>query len=449
MNINPKNKSSFKLFDLILHGKYVDVSMSLFLVGICILFNIVISHHYFHTAITGTDQSTYNGIALALLHGTNLAKVGNFTIDIGQEVTPFYSAFVAFTYYLHPSIYSLIILQVILNCASILLLFASLKILTQNKILSFFIALVFIFYFPLWGLNFYVMMEVPTVFLISLIIYLLVVFFRTNTIKNLYQAVAVFSFLVLMNNRFIVLFGVLFLFIAYLTFKKPGITIIQLSIAALISILVISPWFVRQYNTYHQFVFFTPLWHNVLAKNNLLVNPIPIVSIEDQYEAKNVKSYEEYSQQLINSGYPASKLMTKEKYLLVLNNNNGKIYTERLLRYFTLYERDYNQLYSNSYTILPPSSLPFCVIQLVILLPLFLFSLAGAIIAFVKKDKFIILLVMFSISHICLHILINYIDRYRLSILPVLILLAAFGIYNILPIFFSNNIYSKNERQNT
>lgn len=401
------------------------------LVIACVLFNLVISNHYFHTKYS-PDEMVYNNIALALLDGKSDFDWGNRTqIDIGQEVTPFYSAIVAFTYFIAPSPWSPVIFNIILSCAAIILLFYTISNVTNNKLLSFLLSFGFIFYFPLWAYNYYIMMEITTVFFLSLLLFLLTRYFTTRQNKFLFLTTLAFSIFILINNRFIVLFGVYVIFMALYLVVKNRLDLKSFLLSLLLAIAVVSPWFIRQYKQYDQFVFFTPLWNNVVANKIGLFKPVDFISLEEPHKVTGPLTYEQFVSQS-NSNSPSganlAPLTRAEFKKLIRENESRNIYLARIKRYFNLYSSKYIFYGPESIRLLPPSSKPYILIQLVLLLPIFFFSGIGIIIAILKKHWLMIMLSMFFISHLFLHMLIHYIDRYRLTILPVLLVLAAYGI---------------------
>jgi hypothetical protein len=67
-------------------------------------------------------------------------------------------------------------------------------------------------------------------------------------------------------------------------------------------------------------------------------------------------------------------------------------------------------------------------------------SFVGIVFALKNKNPFINLLSLIYISHIILHIYVNFIDRYRHTVLPVIYLIAGYGLWELLK--YASN-YSK------
>ncbi len=410
------------------------------LVIVCVLFNIIISGHYFHSKLS-SDENLYNLMANAIFNGDSYYVENGEKVDLGFEVTPFFSYFIAFTYLIAgKSIVNIIVLNVFLNCLTILFLYFTIILIVRNVLISFLLSFAFIFYFLLWGFNFYIMMEITTVFFLSITIYLFTKYYYNKTTYFLYLAVAFFSLLVLINNRFVVLFIAFYGFQLFLTiveklnFRKLFIYPI------IISIFVIAPWFIRQAIIYEHFVLFTPTWNNLVADKTGFLRKINMPTDADDITIGKPKEFIFYSNFIereygVSDPLRGSQSFTIEKYNnLVKSFNNGQsIYLNRLQRYFTLYNSDFKFMAPNDYRILVPDTIPYKIIQLLILLPLFTFSILGLIIALFKKNWIIVLLGLLFISHILLHVIIHYIDRYRLTILPVLVIITGYGIVQILP----------------
>jgi hypothetical protein len=413
--------------------------LSIILVSICLIFNFYISRHYSHNDLY-SDEKLYSWIAHALLKGDNFYIEGESQIDIGYEVTPFYPALVAFTFIfggenqMNP-----IILNIIFNCLTIILIFHLAILLTKNYYLSFLIILGFIFYFLLWGYNFHVLMEITTVFFLTLSLYLYSKYFYTGKYSLLYQSCVAFSILCLINNRFIVLFST-FLFCHFLislinkaNFQKSFI------IPVLIAFTLISPWFLRQYLVYDQFVFFTPTWNNVVANKLGILNRVNVDTDADNIAIPQPFDYEYYVKDLDerygqDNQLRGSDVFTPEKYAILVRefNYDENIYLNRAKRYFSLYNKDFNFTAPDDFRLKVPSTIPFKIIQIFILLPMFVFTLIGVLMAFSRKNWLIILFSVLFFAHLFLHVLIHYIDRYRVTVLPILLLISTYSINEIL-----------------
>lgn len=417
--------------------KYFNLILIIILIVSCILFNVIMSKRYYseQAGSSGSDPVLYNTMAIAILNGNNYFMIGDTKADIGREVTPFYSALVAITYFVGGvNIRNPYILNVIFNCLAIVLLFLTIELITKKKFVSFLFSFVLIFYYPLWKMNFSIMMEVTTVFFISLTVYLFSKYYYGNKTKYLYFSTTAFSLLCLINNRFIILCFTFFVFLFIFTcIKKYSIQRVFL-VPSLIALLIISPWFIRQYIVYDQFVFFTPLWNNVVSDGIGILKRVNIPTGADDKGADKPLEYEEYIKDL--KGYNTEDIQQKrisaftfEKYKEVIDRHNYQenIYMARLKKYFTLFYKDFQFTGPKDYRLVAPSTKPYKMIQIFILMPLFILSLFGFIISIEKTELLIIFFSALFFSHVLLHVLVHYIDRYRLTILPVLLIIAVYG----------------------
>jgi 4-amino-4-deoxy-L-arabinose transferase-like glycosyltransferase len=255
---------------------------------------------------------------------------GNAKFDIGIEVTPFYSTIIAATYYIFGyNTRNVFILNIILNCFVIILLFRITLLITKQKIISFITSFVFIFYYLLWSMNFSLMMEVPTVLLLSLSTYYLGKYYYEQKIKFIYFATIIQAVLCLMNNRFIVLqfvfWALLFVYIIYKRMSWKS----HFALPIVLFLFIISPWFIRQYVTYHNFVFFTPMWNNVIEQKFGLLKRIDVKT--DVNNTTNRKqgphSYSEYVDKINEKQKNRSgntKPFTLEKYNSLTSEINEK-----------------------------------------------------------------------------------------------------------------------------
>ena len=334
----------------------VSLLSILIIILVFIAFNLVISGHYIHEEFT-PDEHLYNSMAISISKGLNHFKYEDQDLDIGQEVTPFFSALVAGVYLIKYSIWSLYILHITISCLTIGILFLIIKEITGSFIVSCLSTMVFILYFPLWAYNYYVMMEIPTVFLLTITIYFIVNYFKENRLLHLVFSLALFSILVLLNNRFFVLLIVYLLFLLTHALYNRKLLLNRLFYAILIPVLIIGPWFARQYKVYDQFVFFTPLWNNLVSEKIGLFKPVDFSSIEDMSESFILQDYNYYLSKIEDGRTRFTNndnSLTYEKFEAAIRDRDRikNIYLARFVRYFTLYDKDYRFLYPDSYRML-------------------------------------------------------------------------------------------------
>jgi len=313
---------------------------------ICSIFNVLISFRYWQEPIHG-DAVLYEKISLSLLHGEKTYEQNGVNVDLAHEVTPFYSAFISLVYFISSqSPKNVFIVQIFFNCLTILFLFLIVNKITSNKWLSFLSSLLFIFYYPLWRFNFNLLMEIPSVFILSLSFLFLVEYFVDRKKNRLFLSVFVLSILVLINNRFIAVLAVLLVAIFIYGIRTKSFN--NSFIILLISFLTISPWFVRQYWIYHQFVFFTPIRHNSVAMATGLFQKININEVSSDKSHSKIPSYVDCLE-MIEESHSGSKrnnvikIFTFEKYNALIKsiNLNKNVYLDRIERSFKIYNSDF------------------------------------------------------------------------------------------------------------
>lgn len=418
------------------------------LVLTCLFLNVLLFQKYSDNKLS-PDQNLYNAIATSILNGETMYCECDTYEDIGVKVTPFYSALVAFSYYIGGNHYtSPYILNVLFNCLTILLLYYTLNLISRHRFLSFILSFSLIFYYILWSLNFSIMMEVTTVFFISLCLYFIAKFYDTQKIKYLYFTSIFQAILCLINNRFIVLqivfWMLLFIFIVF----KQRVFIKNYFYSFVLFILVLSPWFIRQYIVYDQFVFFTPLWHNVIEKKFGIFDKVNISTDADNLRSitQSPLSYEDYLNDNASNENFKMKSFTKERYLDLIDgvkNNNKSIVYENFVNYFTLYNNEFRFVNSKDFRLVSPSGMAKKYTQIIFLIPMIIMSGIAFIIAIRRKNYYLILLMAFFITHVLLFSFWGFIERYRLTIIPVLFILGSYGVIEFYKIIAKHKLWQK------
>ena len=415
--------------------KNLTLYLAVALAAMALLVNGLTYRYWYSDTVSG-DAKLYNTIAVALLQGESTYELVDQQWDIAQVVTPFYPALVAGVYFLAgESLGNVYIFNILLFASSVVLLFLSMKTVSQNNWIALVVSLMYLFYYPLLKYNTTVLMEIPTMFFLSLSLYLLVNYFNKKMPGYLYAAIAVFTWLTLVNNRFIVLLGFLaiFLFINSLLEKENFRRTVL--IPAAIILFMLAPWFIRQYIVYNQFVFFTPMWHNDVSDKLGVLNRIDAFTYVDTNifmrpfsfgnYIKRIQKYSregEQTEQRLNA-------FTEDKYnqLMAEHNPNENIYWHRVKRYFTLYFKEFTFSGPQDYRLISPSSSILKLTQILILMPLLLLAALGFYIAMIKKNKTILLFSILFIAHIILHTLVHFNFRYRLTAIPLILIIAAYA----------------------
>lgn len=414
-------------------NKFLIYNVSLGL--IVIIFNFILSLRYFNNTPTG-DELEYESIAKAILQGKSTCDYYAQDVfpDIGLVVTPVYSSIIAAVYFLAGSIpQNVYIFQILLNIVIVILYFNILKLFSSN-LFSFIVSIIFSLYYPLWRMNFALMMEIPSIFLLFIIVYFTYRFLQNFERKYFYTISILWSLLIFMNNRFIVHFIILYTFWIIIFLKNKKFEIRNFLYAFIILILVLTPWHIRQYLVYNSFVIFTPFrvsFLNVEVRNKILQN---------RNESYNYfRNYEDYIKEAdsakinIENKEKFKTLFTIEKYETLKSEYQNRTWFDRLLfnlkENFRIIRADITLSGFEDARLVSPASKIHNIINLVYLLPAFILFPVGIYFSLKKKSIFLISLIIIIFSNILLNSIIACIERYRALTLPLTFLVSSQGVY--------------------
>jgi 4-amino-4-deoxy-L-arabinose transferase-like glycosyltransferase len=417
-----------------MHFKYKNEHLILFLLaGTYLLMNAHFLIKYSGDPV-GFDALLYKTIALTLINQ------GADSYDAYANITPGYPGIIALIYSIFGTndLY-VYIFQMLLGLATILLSYKIFSILTKTS----FIALIFtgllVANYSLWKFNVALLMEAVSIFLLTLSVYFLILNFYKSKSSGLYLFTVTFTLLVFINNRFIFHISILLiaLFIYFIFIKKQYLVFMKI---CSIFIFLLLPWFVFQYNRYHQFVFFTPLWNNKI--NSIVGIPKKVdVFTESDKETIMFESYKpgfiDYKNEInINRGKEYADKFTINDYnriMKVYNENSKlKIYEYRLYRFFIPVQFNYALNSPNDYRLIYPSNKKRLFEGVFITTPLLLFALIGFILSVRFANLFSFLLALLFLSHILLFMFMGFVERYRYSILPVVYILACYSVFELI-----------------
>jgi hypothetical protein len=226
----------------------------------------------------------------------------------------------------------------------------------------------------------------------------------------------------------------------FLVLLKEKGGIILFSRAVFCFILILSPWFVREYCIYKQPVLFTPVWNNV---SNKLFSYPPKLNVETSSESEMRYSnelpvtFEDYKQEILKArGVKDAEGFKIEDYNRLISRYNPQnrlgVYIYRLRWFFIPISFHYEILGPTDKRLVLPSNINKLIAGIFNLIPILILSLIGVFFAFKNNNIFARFLSFLFISHVILHVYINFVDRYRHTILPVIYLLAGYGLMELL-----------------
>ena len=298
----------------------------------------------------------------------------------------------------------LLTIQVLLNVFSIIILYKIVYEFENN-----YVPILISFIFAFFPLNIYASLQVSSItlqiFLILSFLYYFIKLIGENNKKNLFLFSLMSGFLILIRGEFILFY--LFSLIYLLMLNKKIKTLI---ISALLTILVISPYLVRNYYNFDTLVLTKSFGYNLLKGNNptLKVEGSPSF-IEEKFDMQNlnIKSDNKYEINLDN--------FYKEKALDNIKKDPIQYIKFYLIKIFSFLFFDLNSSYPGYYNLF--HLIPKILISLL--------SIFGAIFA-LRKKGFFQFISIFYILNICLFSIFFILPRYSLILLPIKLLLSIF-----------------------
>ena len=265
------------------------------------------------------------------------------------------------------------------------------------------------FIFAFFPLNIYASVQVSSItlqiFLILSFLFYFIELIEKNKFNNLFLFSLVSGFLILIRGEFILFY--FFSLIYLLILNKKIKTFI---ISAILTILVISPYLVRNYYNFNTLVLTKSFGYNLLKGNNPTLkaegNP-SFIEKELDRQNLNIKADNRYEINLDN--------FYKEKAFDNIKNNPIQYMKFYLLKIFSFVFFDFNSSYPNYYNLF----------HLVPKILISLLSIFGAIFA-LRKKGFFQFISIFYIINICLFSIFFILPRYSLILLPIKLLLSIF-----------------------
>lgn len=392
------------------------------------------------------DAGEYLKIAESILSNSNTYSRHGNIVNISTATTPFYSLLIAVPYYLSGHNFkSIYLFQVLLSFFSVLLFFQLTKKIT-SPLIALGASIFLLLYYPIWKMNFSVLMEISTIFFFLMFLFLLHRFFSSWRVVWLYLSVMSLTFLVLLNNRFIVHYAFILPFLIFVLIagkqhvkhhNPKKIPLGHYLPAFLFSLICIAGWNVKQAVTFDEFVIFTPKWTELVSKATGGIIPASKVmkKIGEERMPKEFLSYQEALESLetgsLARGKEIARSFTYERYLTLKKQYESTtrvdVYADRIKNFFRVGNFELRYMSAGDPRLVTPSSFKKNAVDIGILLPVFLLSCIGVYFAVKNRDIFMQVILVLIFSHIILHTLVLYIERYRITVLPLFFILAAYG----------------------
>jgi hypothetical protein len=408
-----------------------------------VIANLAMSTRYFMTdAQLAGDQRYYYEVGRTIAQGNTWVE--HIGTDIGAGLAPGYSFILAGVFYIYgDNVANAYYLNIILHTFIAVFMFY-LMMQISNTLFAWLFSIWLFFYYQIWRMNYQVMMEISTIFIIAIVFFFLFIYVKNQQIKYLVIFSVLAGILVFVNNRFIFHLAVMLITIpvyAYFTqyFRYKDVVIVGIGI-----ILVLLPWHIRQYLHYDEVVIFAPGRTEIISSAVERGDDSIQNEIHNRMQQNVILSYDQYLEGFKNiSGMTESRMtgirerFTEEKYVQMVreyeNKYNGgyRKVISRLAGFWRIWQFDFSFKYGGDTRIVPPARLSANIINILFLTPMFLFFIAGVVYGFYNKAVFIQMVSIFILSHWILHGYIHYISRYRVTVLPLIFLVGWYGIYRV------------------
>ena len=434
------------------------------------------------------DALLYHSIADAILKSSSNIIINNDQFgedDIGLVIMPGYPFIVAIVYFVFGEEYiNVIMFQIIISLIAILV-YNKISQKLYSPCIAFLATLWLISYQPFLKYSSYLLIESLTLSLLIFSIFFIQKYFRNYINKDLYIFSLIFAVLISVNNRFIVHAAFIFTFLFILSLKFRKVHLRSVILSGLTVVMILLPWHIRQYVVYNKIILFSPIRTGQAVGSETIFdddgNGINIGKSSDPY-----LTFEDVKGHVLESAknHPEkiekyTKEITREKYNEMKKNYHSakgyRQYLSRFLGFFELYRADYRFGFGGDMRISTPN-INNSELYKTLLVILFIFILlTTSIITYIQKKKFVfrisncsILLILFWIlirswpiielgfmfffmffgimyifkrknlfygalfvlflAHLFLHTYVCYIDRYRVTIIPIIFLLGWYGI---------------------
>ena len=296
----------------------------------------------------------------------------------------------------------IIAIQIIISLLSTYIFFKIAKNFTNYKF-----SILFSTIFCLFPINIYSVTQISSVtlqiFLLLFYIFFFIEFLKNKTYLNLALFTVVASLLILIRGEFFI-----FYFFTLLYFLYPaGIKINKILISIFLTLILISPYVIRNYNIFNTVVLTKSFGFNLLKGNNpetTVEGNSLFISTTFPKQDMPIKIDNKYEMNLDNFYRARAVEFIKDEPLKYL-----KLYCLKIISYIFI---DFNSTYPNYYNL--AHVIPKIILSI--------FTILGAIIS-LKKKGFFQYLSLFYFGQIFLFSIFFILPRYSVMLLPVHLLL--------------------------
>lgn len=388
------------------------------------------------------DEREYESIAQAIMNGKSTTDFyfQEYNInhnDIGLLVTPLYPAFIALVYKCFGAnpLY-VYLLQLIMNQIILILLFILVKKYTNGLFACISTSLV-AGYFPLWNYNFNLLMEVPSIFLMMLTIFVIERYISSSSVKLFVILSTLWGSLIFLNNRFVVHYFLVTLFLVLNTQFSLNNALKRISISFFIVFLCFLPWHIRQYIVYDEIIIFAPLRAPSILNKDYVRRNLTI-GLKEPVEFPNYKGFlnqaAAYDSLKDEEKRKVESLYTTELYLKLKKNWEGQdpLWFYRFLENFRVYrfkepsfEKGTQIVRFRGYW-----GLKINILNTFSLLPALLLMPLGIYFSIRNKQIFFQIISVFIVSNWIVNTAFQIVvERYTYLVIPLVFMLSTYGLY--------------------
>jgi|GEM_PF-2788963 len=325
------------------------------------------------------------------------------------------------------------LLQIIVFSINAVLIF-NLGSLLYNNIVGVFSAVWYVTYYDFVMFACLLMREIWIVFFILLTFLCFILYVKKHRVYYIVFASLSFGYLIMVDPRYsFFLFVLLLVGVCFSgTWRRK---ILVFSVILLCMMLFLVPWAVRQSSVYGKLVILSLYWDAEI---------VSFVSGKGRIENKELAPiYEErieYLEKLSGTGLsPSTKSRLEEEltddYIQALRSRvpstQIQVFAHRFLDYWRFARFRTGVAAENDLRYRFPWPLSKNINNIIHIGFLLPFIVVGFCLSLMTRMPSHILLLSFFIYHLFFHVLVQYLYRYRLPILPILFLFGWYGVYNV------------------
>jgi len=365
--------------------------------------------------------------------------------------TPLYPLFILLAESIQIETYPIIILQIILGVATCYYTYKLAKLITKNKFIASIAALFIAVDVPSIVMNNIVMTETLFSFLLILSVYTFVSYLKNNSIKLL-ALTALFCGLTILCRPIAFFIPLFFsMFLLYFFRKEKLKSISKIGILLLISVLTISPWLIRNKNTFNHYFMSVIREHDMQNYQAAAIyGELNNKSLPESQSILRWKTFKAFEGDANKQPYEYARFI-EDDAMQIAFANPGILLKHHAIQFAHFFlkpcrayidiqlehwGRGYNTIPKNypilKYLFEHNSKLTISVVffQLFILLVMYLSIVFGFI--YFKQEKnmlyfFVIGLLVFCFANLTLPYVTE--SRFRMPVVPYLAIISAAGIY--------------------